>query len=236
MPTAMARSRSASSRMMLADFPLSSRCTRLIPAAASSITRRPARTEPVSDTISTSGCVTIASPTSGPTPHTRLRTPSGRPASAAISAKMNDVSGATRPSGRRRSRRRWRLRLGDDGSSGAFQAGSPTVPAASRRPPRARPARPGDLQQAFGDQVNSSTAPAVWDLTADEIGCPTSLTIVRVISLSARIPPGARAGRRLRRAPRPESVTRPPRPQARGAVYIPAAHGESLRSALRSRG
>ena len=43
-------------RMMLADLPPSSRCTRLTSRRASSITRRPARTEPVSDTMSTSGC------------------------------------------------------------------------------------------------------------------------------------------------------------------------------------
>ncbi len=47
------------------------------------------------ETMSTSGCLAIASPTSGPVPQTRLNTPGGRPASAHSSAKTKAVSGAT---------------------------------------------------------------------------------------------------------------------------------------------
>ena len=67
----------------------------MIDSAATCITRRPARTEPVSETMSISGCEAIASPTSGPVPQTRLNTPAGMPASAHSSAKMKAVSGAT---------------------------------------------------------------------------------------------------------------------------------------------
>ena len=66
----------------------------MIDWAAISITRRPARGDPVSDTMSTRGCATSASPTSGPVPLTRLKTPFGSPASRASSAKMNELSGA----------------------------------------------------------------------------------------------------------------------------------------------
>ena len=57
--------------------------------------RLPARVEPVNDTMSTSGLVTSASPTTGPRPVTRLKTPFGRSISSRISASMNAVSGAT---------------------------------------------------------------------------------------------------------------------------------------------
>ena len=66
-----------------------------MPSAASSMTRRPARVEPVKDTMSTLGCAAIASPTTGPTPLTRLKTPGGRPISSITSARMKALMGAT---------------------------------------------------------------------------------------------------------------------------------------------
>ena len=80
---------------MLADLPPSSRATRLTVSAPSSVTRLPARVEPVKDTMSTSGWAAIASPTTGPMPVTRLNTPAGRPTSSMISARMKASSGAT---------------------------------------------------------------------------------------------------------------------------------------------
>ena len=78
-PSVTACSRSASSRMTFGDLPPSSSATGFGAWAASSETRRPARVEPVNDTMSVSGCETIASPTTGPVPVTRLKTPAGRP-------------------------------------------------------------------------------------------------------------------------------------------------------------
>ena len=70
--------KSASSRRMLADLPPSSSDTGLMFSAASCMTRRPARVEPVKETMSTLGCAAMASPTTGPTPVTRLKTPGGQ--------------------------------------------------------------------------------------------------------------------------------------------------------------
>ena len=55
----------------------------------------PARVEPVKDTMSTSGSAAIASPTTGPTPETRLKTPFGKFNSSIISARRNAFKGAT---------------------------------------------------------------------------------------------------------------------------------------------
>ena len=77
------------------DLPPSSSATFFTEAAASSATRFPARVEPVNDTMSTSGCVASASPTTGPRPLTRLNTPAGKPISSMISARMNALTGAT---------------------------------------------------------------------------------------------------------------------------------------------
>ena len=62
---------------------------------ASSATRRPARVDPVSDTMATSGWTVSRSPTTGPVPVTRLKTPGGSPAASTISARMKALSGAT---------------------------------------------------------------------------------------------------------------------------------------------
>ena len=64
-------------------------------AAASSATRVPARVEPVNDTRSTPGCRARASPTTGPVPQSRLKTPAGSPASCTMLASSYAASGAT---------------------------------------------------------------------------------------------------------------------------------------------
>ena len=65
-PSVTASSRSASSRITFGDLPPSSSDTGFGACAASSDTRRPARVEPVKETMSVSGCETIASPTTAP--------------------------------------------------------------------------------------------------------------------------------------------------------------------------
>ena len=80
---------------MEADLPPSSSATRFTVPAANSAIRRPARVEPVKDTMSTSGCCTSASPTDAPVPLIRLKTPAGSPAASTISARMKALSGAT---------------------------------------------------------------------------------------------------------------------------------------------
>ncbi len=93
-PPLTERSRSASSRMMLADLPPSSWATRLTVSAAFLATWTPARVEPVNDTMSMPGCDEMAAPTVGPSPFTRLKTPAGTPASCSTSATRIAESGA----------------------------------------------------------------------------------------------------------------------------------------------
>src|SRR3954452_8519305 len=81
--------------MTLADLPPSSSATFLTVWAPSSATRRPARVDPVNDTMSTSGCDAMASPTTGPTPGTRLNTPGGRPTESMTSARMYATPGTS---------------------------------------------------------------------------------------------------------------------------------------------
>ena len=64
-------------------------------SAATWVTRLPARVDPVNETMSTSGWAAMASPTTGPTPVTRLNTPGGSPTESMISARMKALSGAT---------------------------------------------------------------------------------------------------------------------------------------------
>ena len=59
------------------------------------MTRLPARVDPVKETMSVFGCATIASPTTGPSPVTKLKTPLGSPTSSMMSARMNALIGAT---------------------------------------------------------------------------------------------------------------------------------------------
>ena len=92
---AAARSRSASANTTLADFPPSSKVTRLIVPDARAITSRPASVEPVKVTLATSGCSTRTVPTVVPRPTTTSSTPSGMPASRASSASRSAVSGVS---------------------------------------------------------------------------------------------------------------------------------------------
>ena len=85
-PSLTAFSRSASSRMILADLPPSSCVTRFTVGTAADATATPARVDPVNETMATSGCDEIAEPTVGPSPFTRLNTPGGRAASSKICA------------------------------------------------------------------------------------------------------------------------------------------------------
>ncbi len=94
-PSRTAWRRSASSRMTLGLLPPSSRATRFTEVAASSLTRRPARVEPVKLTMSTSGWPARASPATAPVPVTRLNTPGGSPAPSMTSASRKALRGAT---------------------------------------------------------------------------------------------------------------------------------------------
>ena len=62
---------------------------------AAAATATPARVEPVKLTMSISGWLEIASPTTGPVPVTMLNTPAGSPMSWITSARMKASSGAT---------------------------------------------------------------------------------------------------------------------------------------------
>src|SRR5213595_564023 len=77
--------RSASSRMIAADLPPSSRVTRLSCWPQTVAMDRPAAVEPVKETLSTSLCATRYAPTSRPA-GTMLTTPSGTPAGREVGA------------------------------------------------------------------------------------------------------------------------------------------------------
>src|SRR5580700_10298907 len=77
MSRATTASRSASSRMMLADLPPSSWAMRLTVGAATLATSMPARVDPVNDSMSMSGWADMQAPTLMPSPLTRLKTPAG---------------------------------------------------------------------------------------------------------------------------------------------------------------
>src|SRR3984893_8795904 len=83
--------RSASSRIIAADLPPSSRVTGRSSRPHASAIQRPAALEPVNETLSTPGGSTRYAPTYRP-PGTPLSTPSGRPAAAAASATRNASS------------------------------------------------------------------------------------------------------------------------------------------------
>ena len=128
------RPRSASSRMMAADFPPSSRVQRFSRSPHRPPIRLPAADEPVKEILSTPGWVTRCSPTSRPAGTTE-RTPSGRPASAKISASRKASSGVSgcrlehhRAAGRQRRGRAWPTAM----KSGTFHgAMAPTTPTGS---------------------------------------------------------------------------------------------------------
>ncbi len=92
---AAAASRSASAKTMFADFPPSSSVTRLIVCDAPAAIERPTSVEPVNAIFATPGCSTSRCPQLRPGPTTTFRTPSGRPASAASSAKRRALSGVS---------------------------------------------------------------------------------------------------------------------------------------------
>ncbi len=93
-PAGIALSNGASSSTTNADLPPSSRHTFLMPSPATDAMRRPASSDPVKLIMSTSGCDTIASPTTRPWPETMFSTPFGSPISCAASASMNALIGA----------------------------------------------------------------------------------------------------------------------------------------------
>jgi hypothetical protein len=79
---------------MLADLPPISNDSFFIVPAALAMMARPVLDSPVNVIASTSGWVVSASPAlSGPKPLTTLNTPSGSPASAQISARIEAVIG-----------------------------------------------------------------------------------------------------------------------------------------------
>lgn len=92
-PPVTAFVKSASSRMIFGDLPPSSWLTRFTVLAARFATSIPARVEPVNEIMSIPGCSLMATPTSGPRPLIRLKTPFGTPASCRISAKINADDG-----------------------------------------------------------------------------------------------------------------------------------------------
>src|SRR5271155_5237735 len=94
-PSRTAASRSASSKIMLADFPPSSCVTRLTVGAAAVATAMRPRVEAVKENLAISGCDEIANPTVGPSPFTMLKTPCGTPASSRICDSRYAESGAS---------------------------------------------------------------------------------------------------------------------------------------------
>src|SRR3954462_5876982 len=86
--------RSASSRMIAADLPPSSSVQRLSRSPHNAAIRLPATVEPVNEILSTSGWVTMCSPTSRPA-CTMLSTPAGSPASCTASASRYAFRGAS---------------------------------------------------------------------------------------------------------------------------------------------
>src|SRR5207248_6251846 len=80
---------------MFGFLPPSSSETFLNNGAHASATLRPVTVPPVNEMVLIFGCAVMAAPTLGPVPCTMLRTPFGRPASRASSAKMNAVMGVS---------------------------------------------------------------------------------------------------------------------------------------------
>ena len=76
---------SASSNTITGAFPPSSRWTRFRVSAAFLAISLPVELSPVSETMPTSLCLTIASPTGTPSPVTTLKTPGGKISASATS-------------------------------------------------------------------------------------------------------------------------------------------------------
>src|SRR5581483_1221531 len=79
----------------LADFPPSSKDSRLSVFEAVVMMVWPVTVSPVNEMSFTSGCSASLVPTTGPGPAITFSTPSGRPASAQISPSSRGVIGAT---------------------------------------------------------------------------------------------------------------------------------------------
>ena len=90
-----ARSRSASSQTTIGFLPPSSRLTRFRVFAARVLISTPVSVCPVKLMSLTSGCSTMALPTSPPEPVTTLTTPSGRPPSSSSSTKRTRQAGVS---------------------------------------------------------------------------------------------------------------------------------------------
>ena len=86
---------SLSAKTSVGFLPPSSSETFLSAGAASWWMRWPTAVLPVNEIALTSGAVTMASPTLGPNPWTRLNTPGGHPISAASSASIVALAGVT---------------------------------------------------------------------------------------------------------------------------------------------
>ena len=91
--SAKAASMSMSGATMAASLPPSSSTTGRTTLEAAAITARPVGTPPVNDTMSTPGCDTSISPSSGPEPLTAFTTPGGK-ASANAAATASTAPGA----------------------------------------------------------------------------------------------------------------------------------------------
>src|SRR6186713_3727633 len=92
---AIAAVNSASAKMMLGFLPPSSSDIFLKSGAHDSATLRPVTVPPVNETAATFGCAVMAEPTLAPVPCTMLSTPSGSPASRAISHSSDAVIGVS---------------------------------------------------------------------------------------------------------------------------------------------
>ena len=93
-PTVVADLRSASSKMMLADFPPSSSTTGFIDSAHDCRMRVAVAGPPVKLTFFTNGCLTSASPADA-SPGSMLTTPGGNPACSTRSMKYSPVNGVS---------------------------------------------------------------------------------------------------------------------------------------------
>ena len=198
-PSGTARARSASSRITFGDLPPSSIATGLTVAEASSETRRPARVEPVKETMSTPGCPATASPATGPVPVRRLKTPAGRPAASITSARMKALSGVTslglsttvQPAARAGAT------LAAIWLSGKFQGViAPSTPTGSRST-RELPISSSQAISSIspGIAANWAVGRPAWMILLSLIGMPSSCEIVAAISSERSPSPAAIAER-----------------------------------------
>ena len=174
------------------DLPPSSSATRLIVGGRELGDAPPARVEPVNDTMSTSGCAASASPTTGPSPVTRLNTPGGKP------SVVDDLGEDERVD------RRDLGRLQHDGAAGGQRVGDLGADLVERVVPRRDAADDADRLLARSARRESSSNSKV-DASSDGVagtrrcrcppgsrpragfGMPTSWVITSAISSRARL-------------------------------------------------